>query len=34
LISSGQPAPDRVENVTKRVGTAIGTQLREVLGQR
>jgi Fe-S oxidoreductase len=34
LISSGQPAPDRVENLTKRVGTAIGTQLREVLGQR
>jgi Fe-S oxidoreductase len=34
LISSGQPAPDRVENLTKRVSTAIGTQLAEVLGQR
>ncbi|GAA3830306.1 (Fe-S)-binding protein [Nocardioides panacisoli] len=34
LISNGQPAPDRVENVTKRAAGAIGTQLREVLGQR
>ncbi|HET6166893.1 MAG TPA: (Fe-S)-binding protein, partial [Marmoricola sp.] len=34
LITSGQPAPDRVENVTKRTATAIGTQLSEVLGQR
>jgi Fe-S oxidoreductase len=34
LISSGQPAPDRVENVTKRTSTAIRTQLAEVLGQR
>ncbi|HWJ80955.1 MAG TPA: (Fe-S)-binding protein [Nocardioides sp.] len=34
LISSGQPAPDRMENVTKRTVGAVGTQLREVLGQR
>ncbi len=34
LISSGQPAPDRVENVTKRLGTAVKTELVEVLGQR
>jgi Fe-S oxidoreductase len=34
LISSGQPAPDRVENVTKRTGAALGSQLVEVLGQR
>ncbi len=34
LISSGQPAPDRLENVTKRTGKAISSQLVEVLGQR
>ncbi len=34
LISHGQPAPDRMENVTKRTAVAIGGQLREVLGQR
>jgi Fe-S oxidoreductase len=34
LISSGQPAHDRVEGVTKRTGTAIKTQLVEVFGQR
>ena len=34
LITSGQPAPDRVENVTKRTGSALGTQLVEVLGQK
>ena len=34
LITAGQPAPDRIENVTKRTSTAIGTQVREVLGQR
>jgi Fe-S oxidoreductase len=34
LITSGQPAPDRVENVTKRTGSALGNQLVEVLGQR
>jgi Fe-S oxidoreductase len=34
LISHGQPAPDRMENVTKRTAAAIGDQLREVLGQR
>jgi Fe-S oxidoreductase len=34
LITAGQPAPDRVENVTKRTATALGSQLTEVLGQR
>ena len=34
LISNGQPAPDRMENITKRTAVAIGGQLREVLGQR
>jgi Fe-S oxidoreductase len=34
LITSGQPAPDRVENVTKRTGAALGNQLVEVLGQK
>ncbi|MGY2876704.1 Fe-S oxidoreductase [Marmoricola sp. URHA0025 HA25] len=34
LITSGQPAPDRVENLTKRTGAAIGSQLSEVLGQQ
>ena len=34
LITSGQPAPDRVENVTKRTGVALGNQLVEVLGQK
>ena len=34
LITSGQPAPDRVENVTKRTGAAISSQLVEVLGQK
>ena len=34
LISHGQPAPDRIENITKRTASAIGGQLREVLGQR
>jgi len=34
LITSGQPAPDRVENVTHRLGEAIKTQLVEVLGQK
>jgi Fe-S oxidoreductase len=34
LISSGQPAPDRVDNVTKRTGAAIRSQLTEVLGQQ
>src|SRR5688500_17307004 len=27
LITSGQPAPDRVENVTKRLGAAIKSQV-------
>jgi hypothetical protein len=30
LITSGQPAPDRVEGVTGRVGRAVQTQLVEV----
>ncbi len=34
LITSGQPAPGRVENVTHRVGQAVGTQVVEVFGQR
>ncbi len=34
LVRSGQPAPDRVENVTQRLGTAVKTELVEVLGQR
>ena len=32
LIKSGQPAPDRIEGVTGRVGTALKTQLVEVFG--
>src|SRR5512141_2590650 len=34
LITSGQPAPGRVEGVTKRAGSAIKTQVVEVFGQR
>ena len=34
LITSGQPAPDRVENLTKRAGETVKTQLVEVLGQK
>jgi Fe-S oxidoreductase len=34
LITSGQPAPDRVENVTERLGTAVRTQVTEVFGQK
>jgi Fe-S oxidoreductase len=34
LITSGQPAPDRVEGVTGRVGRAVQTQVVEVFGQR
>src|SRR4051794_20503802 len=34
LIKSGQPAPDRVEGVTKRTGLAVKTQLVEVFGQK
>ena len=34
LITSGQPAPDRVENVTKRLGEPLKTQLVEVFGQK
>ncbi len=34
LITSGQPAPDRVEGVTGRLGLAVKTQLVEVLGQK
>ena len=34
LITSGQPAPDRVAGVTKRLGRAIGTQVVEVFGQK
>jgi Fe-S oxidoreductase len=34
LVSSGQPAPDRVEGVTHRVGAAVRRQVVEVFGQR
>jgi Fe-S oxidoreductase len=34
LITNGQPAPDRVEGVTGRLGRAVQTQLVEVFGQR
>ena len=34
LITSGQPAPDRVENVTQRLGQAIRSQVVEVFAQR
>ncbi|MGA8248212.1 MAG: (Fe-S)-binding protein, partial [Nocardioides sp.] len=34
VISSGQPAPDRIAGVTGRLGSAARTQLVEVLGQR
>ncbi|NUR09140.1 MAG: (Fe-S)-binding protein [Nocardioidaceae bacterium] len=34
VITSGQPAPDRVEGVTHRVGRAVKGQLVEVFGQR
>ena len=34
LITSGKPAPDRIEGVTHRVGTALKTQLVEVFGQK
>jgi Fe-S oxidoreductase len=34
LITSGQPAPDRLENVTKRLGKAVRSQVVEVFAQR
>src|SRR3954454_4442530 len=34
LITSGQPAPDRLEGVRGRIGRAVKTQLVEVLGQK
>jgi Fe-S oxidoreductase len=34
LVTSGQPAPDRVENVTQRLGAALKSQVLEVFGQR
>ena len=34
LVMSGAPAPDRVENVTKRLGDAVKTQVVEVFGQK
>ena len=34
LITSGKPAPDRIEGVTHRLGTAVKTQLVEVFGQK
>jgi Fe-S oxidoreductase len=34
LITSGQPAPDRIAGVTGRLGTALKTQAVEVFGQK
>jgi len=34
LASKGQPAPERFENVTKRLGEAVKAQVVEVFGQR
>ena len=34
VISSGQPAPDRIKGVTGRLGAAIKRQLVEVFGQK
>ncbi len=34
LITSGQPAPDRIEGVTGRLGLAVRTQVVEVFGQK
>ena len=34
LITSGQPAPDRLENVTKRLGESLKTQVVEVFAQK
>ena len=34
VISSGQPAPDRIRGVTNRIGAATKRQLVEVFGQR
>ena len=34
LISSGQPAPDRIEGVTGRLGAAMKRQVVEVFGQK
>src|SRR4051812_25609383 len=34
LITTGQPAPDRVENVTERLGQALRSQVVEVFAQR
>ncbi len=34
LITAGQPAPDRIEGVTGRLGVALKTQLVEVFGQK
>src|SRR3954462_7651122 len=34
LITSGQPAPDRIQGVTGRLGLAVKTQVVEVFGQK
>jgi Fe-S oxidoreductase len=34
LVSSGQPAPDRIEGVTGRLGSAMKRQVVEVFGQK
>ena len=34
VISNGQPAPDRIEGVSHRIGAATKRQVVEVFGQR
>ncbi len=34
LVSSGKPAPDRIEGVTSKLGAAVKTQVVEVFGQK
>jgi Fe-S oxidoreductase len=34
LVTSGKPAPDRIEGVTRKLGTALKSQLVEVFGQK
>jgi Fe-S oxidoreductase len=34
VVTSGQPAPDRIEGVTRKLGTAVKSQVVEVFGQK
>jgi Fe-S oxidoreductase len=34
LVTSGQPAPDRIQGVTGKIGTAVKSQVVEVFGQK